>query len=195
MSQAFPSPIAHTTVVLHAISRELVAVAGVALSLAAASRIVLPLGFTPVPVTAQTFVVLIVGILAGARRSGFGSLLYLVLGVAGVPWFATGGATLGYLAAFGAAAVLVGRAAGRGRLDTRRSALIVMTGAHALIYVLGAAWLGAFLGIGPAAALKLGVAPFLLGDAVKVIVASAIAPHLVATVRSGSWTAEPRGSH
>jgi biotin transport system substrate-specific component len=54
-----------------------------------------------------------------------------------------------------------------------------MAGAHAVIYLLGATWLALFLGVGPAAAFTLGVAPFLAGDAVKVVAAAALAPALV----------------
>ena len=163
--------------------RESTVVLGLAVVLAAASRIAIPLGFTPVPVTAQTFVVLVAGVLVGARRAGLGAAAYLVLGVAGMPWFATGGATMGYIAGFAAAAWLVGRAAEAGRLDRRASAVGVMAVAHASIYVLGAAWLAVFLGVGPVAAFTLGVAPFLVGDAIKVAVAGAIAPTLVRAVR------------
>jgi len=161
------------------IARETVVVLGFALALAVASRIALPLGFTPVPVTAQTFVVLVGGVLLGSRRAGGGGLAYLALGVAGVPWFATGGATLGYIVGFALAALLVGRAAESGRLARRGSALAVMAGAHATIYLLGATWLALFLGVGPVAALTLGVVPFLIGDTIKVLVAAAIAPSLV----------------
>lgn len=161
------------------IARETVFALGFAFAIALASRIVLPLGFTPVPVTAQTFVVLVGGVLLGSRRAGGGGLTYLTLGVAGVPWFATGGATLGYIAGFALAALLVGRATEAGRLDRRGSALAVMAGAHAAIYVLGATWLALFLGVGPVAALTLGVVPFLLGDVIKVVAAAAIAPSLV----------------
>jgi biotin transport system substrate-specific component len=165
------------------VARETVVVLGFALALAVASRIVLPLGFTPVPVTAQTFVVLVGGVLLGSHRAGGGGLTYLTLGVAGVPWFATGGATLGYIAGFALAALLVGRAAEAGRLDRRGTALLVMAGAHATIYVLGATWLARFLGVGPVAALSLGVVPFLIGDVIKVVVAATIAPSLVRIVR------------
>jgi biotin transport system substrate-specific component len=168
-----------TVALASVIARETVLVLGFALALALASRIVLPLGFTPVPVTAQTFVVLVGGVLVGSRRAGGGGLAYLALGVAGVPWFATGGATLGYIAGFALAALLVGRAAEAGRLDRRGSALGVMAGAHATIYVLGATWLALFLGVGPVAALTLGVVPFLLGDVIKVVIAATIAPSLV----------------
>lgn len=176
---ARPTPLATAVMV----ARETTLILGLAVALAAASRIAVPLGFTPVPVTAQTFVVLVAGVLLGARRSGLGASAYLVLGVAGIPWFATGGATLGYLAGFAAAAWLVGRAVGAGLLDRRASALLVMAGAHAVIHLLGAAWLAVFLGFGPVAAFTLGIAPFLIGDAIKVTVAGLIAPTLVRAVR------------
>ena len=180
MAEALPDPTARRLDLrVAALAREATVLLSVALALAASARIVFPLGFTPVPITAQTFVVLVAGTLVGARRAGGGALTYLAFGVAGVPWFAAGGATLGYLAGFVLAAHLVGRAAEAGRLATRRSALGVMAGAHALIHLLGATWLALFLGVGPVAALALGVVPFLAGDAVKVIAAAAIAPSLV----------------
>lgn len=180
MAQAIPDPSARrATALAVTVVRDVTVVLAVAFALAGASRIVFPLGFTPVPVTAQTFVVLLVGTLVGARRAGLGGAAYLVLGVAGMPWFATGGATLGYLVGFAVAAWIVGRAAGAGRLAKRGSALAVMAGAHALILLLGATWLAVFLGVGPVAAFTLGIAPFLLGDAVKVAAAAALAPSLV----------------
>jgi biotin transport system substrate-specific component len=179
MSHAMAQPGERRSGVVAALARDTTVVLGVALALAAASRIAVPLGFTPVPITAQTFVVLVVGVIVGARRAGAGAFTYLMLGLAGIPWFATGGATLGYLAGFAVAAWVVGRAADAGRLDRRRDALAVMAGAHALIHLMGATWLGLFLGVGPATAFALGVAPFLVGDAIKVVAAAAIAPSLV----------------
>jgi len=179
MSNAIAQPAGRRFGIAAVIARETSFVLGVALALAAASRIVFPLGFTPVPVTAQTFVVLVMGALVGARRSGAGALAYLTLGVAGVPWFATGGATLGYLAGFAVAAWIVGRAADAGRLAGRGQALAVMASAHAVIYLMGATWLALFLSVGPTRAFALGVAPFLIGDAIKVVAAAAIAPALV----------------
>jgi biotin transport system substrate-specific component len=167
------------------VARESVVVLGLAVALAAASRIVLPLSFTPVPVSAQTFVVLVAGALLGARRAGAGGLTYLAFGVAGVPWFAvTGGATLGYIAGFALAGWLVGRAADAGLLERRRGALAVMAGAHLTIYVLGATVLALVVGVGAPQAFALGVAPFLLGDTLKVVAAASIAPALVRTGRS-----------
>ena len=178
-SSSNPTAGGRTGALATVIARETVLVLGFALAIALASRIALPLGFTPVPVTAQTFVLLVGGVLLGSRRAGGGGLAYLALGVAGVPWFATGGATLGYIGGFVLAALFVGRAAEAGRFDRRGTALLVMACAHAAIYVLGATWLALFLGVGPVAALTLGVVPFLLGDAVKVVIAATIAPSLV----------------
>jgi biotin transport system substrate-specific component len=162
------------------IARESLLVLGFAVALAAASRIALPLGFTPVPVTAQTFVVLVAGTLLGARRAGAGALTYLAFGVAGLPWFAvTGGATLGYIAGFAVAGWLVGRAAEAGLLASRGRALVVMAGAHLTISLLGASVLAMVVGLSAPQAFALGVAPFLIGDAIKVVTAAAIAPALV----------------
>jgi biotin transport system substrate-specific component len=164
------------------IARESAIVLGVAVALAAASRIIVPLGFTPVPVSAQTFVVLVAGVLLGSRRAGAGALTYLAFGVAGVPWFAiTGGATLGYIVGFAAAAWLVGRAAEAGMLTHRGRALAVMTGAHLVIYALGATVLAFVIGVSAPQAFALGVAPFLIGDTIKVVAAAAIAPALLRT--------------
>jgi len=171
-------------VVANAIARETAVVLGLAVALAAASRIIVPLSFTPVPVSAQTFVVLAAGALLGSRRAGAGALTYLAFGVAGVPWFAiTGGATLGYIAGFVAAGWLVGLAAESGLLERRGRALVVMAGAHLVIYALGASVLAFVIGVSAPQAFALGVAPFLIGDTLKVAAAAAIAPELVRTGR------------
>jgi biotin transport system substrate-specific component len=135
-----------------------------------------------VPVSAQTFVVLVAGALIGARRAGAGGLTYLAFGVAGVPWFAvTGGATLGYILGFAVAGWIVGRAAEAGLLARRGRALAVMAAAHVVIYVLGAIRARAGARDRRVAAFALGVAPFLIGDTLKVVAAAAIAPALVRT--------------
>lgn len=161
------------------IVREVVLVLGFALALAVGSRIGLPLGFTPVPVTAQTFVVLVGAAMLGSRRAGAGALTYLALGVAGVPWFAvTGGATLGYLGGFVLAGWIVGRAAETGLLATRLQTLGVMLVASLVIVALGASVLALVVGLTAAQALALGVVPFLAGDAVKIVAATLLIPSL-----------------
>ena len=162
-----------------ALVRDVVLVVGFALAIAIGAQVRVPLPFTPVPVTAQTLVVLLGAGALGARRSGSGAALYGVAGLLGVPWFAvSSGATLGYVAGFVAAALIVGRAADHGRLSRLAPSVVTMTVATLAIYLLGASVLGLVLGVGPARALALGVVPFLVGDAIKIAVASLAIPSL-----------------
>lgn len=150
-----------------------------ALLTALAAFVRIPLPFTPVPVTLQTFVVLAAGIYLGGRDAATSQALYLAIGAAGLPVFAGGaglghlfGATGGYLLAFPLAAALVGAAVRPG--DPAGRATTVMTAATVLVFALGAAWLAAFLGVGLERALALGVLPFLPGAALKIAAAVAL---------------------
>lgn len=146
-------------------------VCGLALATALSAQVRLPLPFSPVPVTLQTFVVLLGGAILGARAGVAGQVLYLGLGVAGVPVFA-GGPTLltiptaGYLAAFPVAAWIVGVAATR---ESRMALPVGLLAATGLIYLFGSAWLAAWTGQPFGAALALGVLPFVPGDAMKIV--------------------------
>lgn len=170
--------------------RDVVAVVGFALLTAAAAQISIPLGFTPVPLTGQTFAVLLAGGVLGSRRAGLSMLLYVALGAIGLPFYADGtggwtmatGATAGYLAGFVVAAFVVGWMAERGqdrRLSTSIPAFIAGT---MIIYSMGAAWLAHDLGValtagaGESSAISLGVAPFLVGDVFKALLAGALLP-------------------
>ncbi|HOD49094.1 MAG TPA: biotin transporter BioY [Candidatus Hydrogenedentes bacterium] len=144
---------------------DVLAVAGL-MTLGAWIRI--PLPFTPVPMTLQTFPVLVGAFLVSRNRAMAGVLLYMVLGLAGAPVLAVGttfGVTFGYLAGFVAAPWVVSRF---------RSPLAGIIAATAVIYVFGAAWLSLYTGFSAAAALMLGVAPFLPGDAIKAAAAYAV---------------------
>ncbi len=136
-------------------------VLGIAGLVALGALVKIPLPFTPVPLTLQTFVVLAAGYLVGPRRATAGIALYLALGLAGMPLFAvTSGATAGYLLAFLAAPFVVTR--------FRNPAAGVAAGT-AIIYLLGAGWLVLALGLSPWQALVTGVVPFLPGDALKAV--------------------------
>jgi len=135
------------------------------------------LPFTPVPVTFQTLVVLLGSALYGARRGAAAQGLYLGLGAAGAPVFAGGaglammaGPTGGYLLGFLLAAALVGRLLG-GRPASLARVGAVMALGEIVIMGVGATYLTA-LGFSPGPAFALGVAPFILWDAVKVFVAT-----------------------
>lgn len=136
-----------------------------------------PLPFTPVPITLQTFFVLAAGIYLGSRDAALSQFGYLALGAVGLPVFAGGGAgpghllgaTGGYLVAFPIAAAFVGAALKPGDSPVRATAVCVA--ATLLVLVLGAAGLAAFLGVGAERAIALGVLPFLPGGALKVAAA------------------------
>lgn len=155
-----------------------------ALAVGLAALISFRLPFTPVPVTGQTFAVLAGGLLIGWRRAVPGIALYAALGLAGLPWFA-GGAhgpqyllapSFGYIVGFAAAAALVGALTARGFDRHPALVLIAMVAGSLVIYLVGATWLALALHVGPATAIALGVTPFLLGDALKALVAAGAVP-------------------
>ena len=98
------------------------------------AQISIHLSFTPVPITGQTLGVLLAGSALGWRRAGLSMALYVLAGLAGVPWFAShasgyAGATFGYLLGFIAAGMLLGWLASRGSDRTIvRSALAMLAG-------------------------------------------------------------------
>ena len=145
--------------------------------------VAVPLPFTPVPVTLQTFAVLLTGALLGPRLGALALMAYLLEGAAGAPFFAggSGGAlylattpTLGYLLAYPAAAYLTGLLAERGWDRRFTSAAAAMALGSAVILFGG--WAGLLRFQPPARAFALGVAPFLVGDAVKIALAAGLLP-------------------
>ena len=148
-----------------------------AVLLGLSAQVAVPLPFTPVPVTGQTFAVLLGAAALGAGRATLGSSLYLVLGVAGVPWFtATGGASFGYIVGFVAAAAIVGRLARLGNDRTVGRTVALMAVGNLVIYAFGVTGLALFLGVGLVEATLLGAVPFLIGDALKLALAAALLP-------------------
>jgi biotin transport system substrate-specific component len=159
----------------------LLVVAGSAI-VAALAQVSIPLPPSPVPITGQTFAVLLVGAALGSRRGAASLALYLVEGSLGLPVFAEGkaglavllGPTGGYLAGFIAAAYVVGYLAERG-LDRRWvTALIPFLLGEAVIYLFGLPRLAAFVGVDNV--LAFGLWPYLLGDAIKLILAAIAFP-------------------
>jgi biotin transport system substrate-specific component len=162
--------------------RDILLVVGGSLCVAGMAQIRIPLPFTPVPITGQTFAVLLVGAMLGARRGAASLVLYVMMGLFGLPFFAGGtsgmayllGPTGGYLIGFVAAAWLVGLLAARG-LDRRiPSALLAFLAGEIVIYLCGVGWLSVFLGIPHA--ITAGLLPFLLGDAIKLAAAGLVLP-------------------
>jgi biotin transport system substrate-specific component len=149
------------------------------------AQLKIPLPWTPVPITGQTFGALALGATLGAETGAGSTLLYLLLGAAGMPWFAAAGSgwsylagpTAGYLAGFVVAAYAVGYCYDRFRWARRLPGLMtVMLVAGLLpIYGLGMLWLGHITGIWGVKLLSLGLLPFIPGELIKVPAAAAIA--------------------
>lgn len=146
------------------------------------AQIVIPLPFSPVPVTGQTFAVLLVAAALGPRLGPASITLYLAQGLVGLPVFAGGaagfarlaGPTGGYLVGFLAAALVVGWLAQRGWDRRVPSAILAMLAGQVLIYAFGLAWLSRFPL--PVGLLEAGLLPFLMGDAYKLALAALALP-------------------
>lgn len=140
------------------------------------AQIAIPLPWTPVPVTGQTFGVLLVAVLLGSRRGALALTLYLLEGAAGLPVFAPFGMpgpvrffgpTAGYLVSYPAAAFLTGWLVERGAAKNIVRLAIALTAGDALIFAGGCAGLAVALHLGSAAVFSEGVLPFLPGELIK----------------------------
>lgn len=157
---------------------------GGSLLLALCAQICIPLPFTTVPITGQTFGVLVLGALLGSRRGTAAVLLYLAEGAAGLPVFAgfTGGAaifslsTAGYLAGFVPAVALTGFLAERGWDRTHRGTILAMSLGTAVIFLFGCGYLAYWFDGNVALALQQGCYPFLPGAVIKIALAAAVLP-------------------
>ncbi|TYB42031.1 biotin transporter BioY [Actinomadura chibensis] len=164
-----------------ALARDAALVAAAAVLTGLAAQVAVPLPGTPVPVTGQTFAVLLAGAALGFGRAALGMLLYLAAGIAGVPWFTdgdsgTGSPTLGYVIGFVVAAAVVGRLAQRGGDRTPARTVATMLVGTAIMYAAGVPYLMASLDVGLGKAVDLGMTPFLAGDALKVLLAAGLLP-------------------
>jgi biotin transport system substrate-specific component len=164
--------------------RHILLVAAGALLIYLTARVSIPVPGSPVPVTLQNFGVLVVGGGLGLRRGGAAALLYVMLGVVGLPFFAEGrgglsviwGATGGYLVGFVLAGALVGRLAELG-WDRRIGAAVGATLAGTVvIYAVGVPWLAVVARLSPAEAVAEGLAPFIVVDTIKLLAAAAVFP-------------------
>lgn len=161
------------------------AVIGSAL-LTAAAKVQIP--FWPVPLTMQTFVVMVLALGYGARLGATTVALYLAQGALGMPVFAEGGGlvyfagpTGGYLLGFLAAAALMGHLADRGWHRTVPRALLAALLGALVILACGVAWLAVLIGVGPA--INSGLLPFLPGELLKLIIAGLAVPGVNGLIR------------
>jgi biotin transport system substrate-specific component len=163
--------------------KKIALVVAFSLLVALSAQVAIPLPFTPIPVTMQTFVVLLAGALLGSRLGALTLAAYVLEGAAGLPFFSAGRGGVfylmltpatGYLLAYPLAAFATGWLAERGwdrRYLSAAAAMLVGS-----FVILAGGWLG-FLRFAPAAqAFTLGVAPFVPGDLLKVALAAAVLP-------------------
>ena len=158
---------------------------------AIAAQVSVPLPFTPVPFTLQPMVVLVGAMALGARLGLTSQVLYLALGIAGLPVFAASpmllpgaarliGPTGGYLMAMPVAAFVAGALAERGFDRRYATAVLAMALGLAIVFAGGVLWLGLFVqpARGVTGALGAGLGPFIVADLLKLLAAAAVMPGL-----------------
>jgi biotin transport system substrate-specific component len=175
------------------ITDTLLVLAGTGL-VAGAAQISVKLPFTPVPITGQTFAVVLVGASLGAIRGTASLLLYLWLGVAGAPiyahhdsgWNVITSASGGYIVGFVLAAAITGVLAERGWDKRLSSSIGAMLTGNVVVYLVGLPWLAVVLDTNLEKTLEYGLYPFVPGDTFKLYLAAAALPgawQLVSRVR------------
>lgn len=183
MAATAPAPRVLADVFPHSVARDALLILGGAVFVGIFAQIAVPLPFTPVPLTGQTFAVLLVGASLGSIRGILSMLLYGLAGVVGVPWFAGGASgftmpSFGYIVGFVAAAGLVGWLAERGWTRTALDTALAMVLGNVVIYAIGVTWLKFSLGATWASAIAMGMTPFLIGDGIKILLAAGLFPLL-----------------
>ena len=181
MSITAPAPRVLADAIPRSFARDAILVVAAASFVGLSAQIILPIPNSPVPITGQTFGVLLAGAALGPLRGVLSMLLYSIVGLAGVPWFAGAEsgyttATFGYIIGFVLAAGLVGWLAERGWTRSAIDTALAMVLGNVLIYVIGASWLKMALDLSWGSAVAAGMTPFLLGDALKIAFAAGLFP-------------------
>jgi biotin transport system substrate-specific component len=181
MAFASPAPRVLADFASKAAIAQVALVVGGAAFVGIAAQIAIPLPFTPVPLTLQTFAVLLTGAALGSLRGVLAMTVYALVGVLGVPWFSEGssgwgGASFGYIIGFILAAFIVGKLAERGNTTTPLRTTALMVIGNIAIYAVGVSWLKVSLDASWATAISLGLTPFLIGDALKIALAAGLLP-------------------
>lgn len=186
MALSSPAPRVLADALPGTVARDVVLVLGGAAFVGLAAQVAIPLW--PVPITGQTFAVLMVSAALGTFRGLISMAIYMLAGLIGVPWFAEGSAaftggpltpSFGYIVGFVLAGALVGFLAERGWTRTPLRTAGAMILGNIAIYAIGITWLKVDLAAyytewGPV--LQDGLWPFLVGDALKIVLAAGLFP-------------------
>jgi biotin transport system substrate-specific component len=189
MSFATPAPRILVENITTVWVRDFAAIVGAVGFIAVMAQIAIPLPFTPVPLTGQTLAVLLSTAALGAWRGIAATSLYLVAALAGAPVLAPqadgshitginvfGMASLGYVLGFIVAAMIVGRMAERGFTRTPALTALTMFAGSVAIYAVGVPGLQVVTGADWSTAIAWGLTPFLIGDALKIVIAAGLFP-------------------
>jgi biotin transport system substrate-specific component len=185
MALATPAPRVLADVVTHTWVRNVALVIGGATFVGISAQIAFYLPWNPaVPLTLQTFAVVLTGAALGSARGVLAMLVYAVAGVIGVPWFAEASSgyaapSFGYIIGFILAALVVGKLAEHGASRTFLRSVGLMVVGNLTIYAVGATWLKYNLDIpwfGAQSAWAYGVKDFLAGDLIKIVIAAGLLP-------------------
>src|SRR5665213_3136639 len=176
----------HATKPLHeSLPGRIVLAVSATIFIAACAHVSIPLFFTPVPITLQTFAVILIGMILGPVAGFSTMVLYLAEGAMGLPVFSPAGPggmahlfgpNAGFLFAYLLAAAAAGwivRTLPRA-VSRFSSAILAGIGSSVITFALGAGWLAHLLHLGSTAVWSLAVAPFLAGEAVKITAAAGI---------------------
>ena len=188
MQTAMPSPsgvASRSTSLPESLFGKIVMVISATILVAACAHVSIPLPFTPVPITLQNFAVILIGMVLGPVAGFSAMVLYLAEGAMGLPVFSPHGLggvaqlmgpTAGYLFAYPFAAAVAGWVVRAMQKVASRFTRAVVAGivANVVIFALAATWLAHLLHLGAGAAWTLAVAPFLLGEAIKVTAAAGL---------------------
>lgn len=193
---AFHPTLAQTVFPQTHLLRDALLIVGFSLFTGLSAQVSAPLPFTDVPISGQTFAVLLTGLILGSKRGALAMLAYLAEGLAGLPVFAGGtsawsptrigapviiGPTAGFLFGFPIVAFVVGWFAERGWDRDWKLCLAAMALGNLVLYVPGLLWLARY--VGAEKAIPLGLLPFIPGDAIKVLLAAAALPSAWAVTR------------
>ena len=185
MALAAPQPRVLADVVGRTWIRQLAVIAGGAAFVGLSAQIAFYLPWNPaVPLTLQTFAVILTAGALGSLRGVAAMAIYALLGSIGLPWFAQGssgfgGPAFGYIIGFIVAAFVVGRIAESGVTRSFGRSVGLMVLGSVIIYAIGATWLKFSLGVpwfGADSAWAYGVKDFIIGDVIKLLAAAGLLP-------------------
>jgi biotin transport system substrate-specific component len=183
LAPSIPRPVLADLVPRATVRNVVLVLAAVGLT-ALSAQVFVPLPFSPVPISGQTFAVLLTAAALGPLRAVSAQGIYVLLGMAGLPFYAGGesgvtvafGATGGYLLGFVVAAAVVGLLARRGFDRTPWGMAAAFIAGSLTIYAFGVPWLAHTVGVSLTEAVPMGLTPFLVGDVVKAALAAGLLP-------------------